>query len=205
LSFDGSTVTFYTVASSSGLNGLYAVSASTGIVKRIADSNTPYPGGAGTFNSFFRSSVKGATVLFEGNSASFGDPNVFGMFTAPIDGNGPVTKILAPGDTVDGRVVTNVGLGKNGNDGSLYAFGVRFTDNTEAIYSFTPVPEPTGPLPFSVAAAAGAFAARRRRSVGFISRQVVKVRRHFFPVSVVSGVTDFGRPLARTPAPWYAR
>jgi hypothetical protein len=80
---------------------------------------------------------------------------------------GIITKIVAPGDVLDGHTVLNIITGLQGYNGSVYAFSVSFTDGSQAVYTFTPVPEPTGLLPVSVAAAAGAFATARWLFRGF--------------------------------------
>jgi hypothetical protein len=80
---------------------------------------------------------------------------------------GPITKVIAAGDVIDGRTVGDLSNSRIDLDGSILAFWAPFTDGSQAIYTFTPVPEPTGLLPFLVAAAAGAFAVGRWLFRGF--------------------------------------
>jgi hypothetical protein len=61
----------------------------------------------------------------------------------------------------------NPNLSRSGLDGSTVAFSLTFTDGTVAVYTYTPVPEPTGLLPVSVAAAAAAYAVGRWLFRGF--------------------------------------
>jgi hypothetical protein len=161
----GSTMAFR-AGGANGQAGIYARSISGGAIVRIADTNTQVPGGVGNFTTFYDLplSISGSNVVFSG---TFGN-NQRGFYAGTIDG-GPLQKIVADGDVLDGHVVNSMSptLTSSGLDGSTVAFRLTFTDGTSAVYTYTPVPEPTGLLPFSVAAAAGAFAAGRWLFRGF--------------------------------------
>lgn len=136
ISISNTTVVFN--ATGTGANGIYSVPAVGGAVTVIADTNTPIPGGTGNFTgSFGVTSLNGTTVAFRGN----GSNGQGGIYSASTTG-GPVTKIVAIGDTIDGRTVNSFGFGLTLNDGSIYAFRAGFTNGTQAVYTFTPVPEP---------------------------------------------------------------
>jgi hypothetical protein len=158
ITISGNTVAFTTSSYSSGV---YTTPISGGSISVVADSNTPVPGGAGNFKGFTLAYVGEATIAFLGYDGSH-----TGLYIKPL-GGGTIAKILAPGDVLDGRTVSDVSSGLQGFNGSIYAFHVLFTDNTQAVYTFTPVPEPSGLLPVSVAAAAGAFAVGRWLFRGF--------------------------------------
>jgi RNA polymerase sigma factor (sigma-70 family) len=161
MGFSNSFVTFEGGASASD-RGIYAVPVGGGAVAKLADRNTPIPGGSGTFNSFGRSEAYGPDAVFLAAGANGKN----GLYKTPLEG-GTVTKIIGPGDVLDGKTVDNLNLGWNADDGgSRYSFAALFTDGSAAVYVFTPVHEPTGLLPFSVAAAAGAFALGRWLSGG---------------------------------------
>jgi RNA polymerase sigma factor (sigma-70 family) len=160
LSSFNSKVSFYALYNGGG--GIYVGSVSGGSLMTIVDSNTPIPGGTGNFTTLAPNSIGETTVAFLGG----GSGGQKGIYSAPI-GGGPITKIIAIGDTLDGKTVSNLDFGKQGNDTSHYAFTAIFTDGSSGIYVFTPVPEPTGLLPVSVAAAAGAFAVGRWLFRGF--------------------------------------
>jgi hypothetical protein len=166
-SVSGSKVTFTAgIVGGGGANGIYAVDAGGGNISRIADSNMNVPGGVGTLNLVGPSALSGNTVMLQGNSTGAYVSGT-GIYTAPVSGEGPITKLIAAGDILDGKTVSTLSMSRYGNDGSVYAFAATFTDGTTAVYTFIPVPEPTGLLPFSVAAAAGAFAAGRWLFRGF--------------------------------------
>jgi hypothetical protein len=171
VSTNGSKVAFGAASNSGGYNGIFSASADGSNLTMIADTNTVIPGGVGNFTSFDRPVMNSSVVAFTASGPS----GYKGLFSAPV-GGGPLTKIVATGDVLDGRVVASsttpntpngVAIGTQGIDGSKFAFTVNFTDGSEAVYTFTPVPEPTGLLPFSVAVPFGAFAARRWLFRGF--------------------------------------
>jgi RNA polymerase sigma factor (sigma-70 family) len=161
---NSSAVAFYGRGSAS--TGLYAMSINGGSVSTIVDSNTPFPGG-GTFQNLSSESndlqISDAYAVFTARS-SLGPPNT--LFYKSMSG-GPISKIVAVGDTLNGKTVASINGGIEGTsiDGSLISFSVRFTDQSVAVYTFTPVPEPAAVLAVSSVAGAG-FVAFLRLKLG---------------------------------------
>jgi hypothetical protein len=160
-SISGSTVAFSGSDNQGGF-GIYAATIGSGTIITIVDKSTPIPSGSGTFLSFNYPLVNGSTIAFLGRGTGGND----GIYTTSVTG-GAINKVVAVGDSLDGKTISALGFGKQGYDGSLYVFVATFTDGTSAVYTFNPVPEPTGLLPVSVAAAAGAFAVGRWLFRGF--------------------------------------
>ncbi len=80
-----------------------------------------------------------------------------GIYT---DLTGSLTKVIAIGDTFDGKTVDEVNIGQFSLDGNNIAVVVSFTNGSDGVYTFTPVPEPTGLLALG---AAGLLVARIRK------------------------------------------
>ncbi len=72
---------------------------------------------------------------------------------------GTLGKVLGWGDTLDGKVVLDTGIGTQALDGDSLALWVAFTDGSQGIYMAT-IPAP-GAL--ALLGAAGLLAARRKR------------------------------------------
>jgi hypothetical protein len=117
----GRTVAFYAYGTDNFM-GLYTVPLDGGPVTPIADTNTAVPGGTGTFTQFIlNESVSGSIVAFNGVDSR----NARGVYTASTSG-GPITKILAKGDTLDGKTVNDVLISKFALDGSYLVMTVQF-------------------------------------------------------------------------------
>jgi hypothetical protein len=125
------------------------------VLSRVADRTTAVPGAAGTFDSFLFTDVaiSGDRVAFRGHGTSGTD----GIYT---DLTGSLTKVIAIGDTFDGKTVSAVDIGQFALDGSSLAVMVTFTNGSAGIYTITPVPEPAGLLAIGVA---GLLATRIRK------------------------------------------
>lgn len=100
------------------LAGLYGFNLMTGVLRKLVDTHTPVPGGTGNFSLFgFGGSgasisnlwtVSAGSVVFVGTDAA----GKQGLYL--VGAGGPISKILAVGDTLpDGRVV-------NGNGGGFF-------------------------------------------------------------------------------------
>jgi hypothetical protein len=106
---DGGTVVFFGATRNAGVAGLYSWSGGVALTK-LVDTNTAVPGGTGTFqppsvnSSLSAYTLNNGTVVFRGTDAA-GRNGLYAVSTA----GGPVTKILAPGDVLDGsRTVADV-------------------------------------------------------------------------------------------------
>jgi hypothetical protein len=106
---DGGTVVFLGATRNAGVAGLYSWSGGVTLTK-LVDTNSPVPGGTGTFQPPSVNSSLGAytlnngTVVFRGTDAA-GRNGLYAVSTA----GGPITKVLAPGDVLDGsRTVADV-------------------------------------------------------------------------------------------------
>lgn len=111
-----------------GLNGIYRLLA-IGVV-RVADSGMTIPERSDTFTGFDLPNSSYSGVAFRGR----GPDGFHGVYyrSAPDQ---PVEKVLATGDTLDGKEVTEVRLGPG--DGMMdtgFAIAVDFKDETSAIY-----------------------------------------------------------------------
>jgi hypothetical protein len=135
LSISGGTVAFGATGSGTQ-QGIYT--GSGGPLTRIADTNTPIPGGFGNFTFLSDPSVSGGTVVFTGG----GSGTQQGIYTWT---GGVLSKVIASGDTLDGKTVSDALTTDDSLDGSSLALGVRFTNNTTAVYEATlvAVPEPS--------------------------------------------------------------
>lgn len=116
-----------------------------GPLTALVDENTPVPGGIGTFNDFSNDSLKieGGLLSFQGR---FNHANQSGLYVQRGEG---LIKLIATGDTLDGRLVSSITHEKQGRDGRSFAFSVEFEDGSAAIYLAEPDPrfEPSEPVP----------------------------------------------------------
>jgi len=147
----GTNVAFY--GTGSGQAGIYLWS--NGTLVRVANQATAVPGATGTFSAFLQADValSGSHVAFRGHGTS----GVDGIYT---DLPGSLTKVIATGDTFDGKTVSSADIGQFSMDGNTLAVMVNFTNGSAGVYTFTPVPEPTGLLALG---AAGLLATRLRK------------------------------------------
>ncbi len=93
---------------------------------RVADLATPIPQGTGTFTSFSSVSTSGGHVAFLGSGAG----GQSGIYLASI-----LTKVIAVGDTIDGKAVSDLRLGQSGLDGGTLTFGATFADASQAVFA----------------------------------------------------------------------
>ncbi len=111
-----------------GLNGIYRL-LPIGVV-RVADSGMTIPGRSDTFTGFDLPNSSNSGVAFRGR----GPDGFHGIYyrTAPDQ---PVEKVLATGDSLEGKEVTDVRLGPgDGMTDTGFAIAVDFQDETSAIY-----------------------------------------------------------------------
>ncbi len=111
------TVVFHAIGTA-GSDGIYAQSGS-GAVSVVADLNTPVPGAAGTFQTFFSDnpSIDGDTVAF---CAGYSQTQ-YGLFARV---KGKIVRVVTTEDTIGGQPVQYTGLTTNQLGGGLLAFYV---------------------------------------------------------------------------------
>jgi hypothetical protein len=107
-----------------GQQGVYRVTAPPVNVTRIADLTTPIPGGTGNFTGFVALTAYGDHTAFMG----LGNDGQRGLYVAST-----LTKVMAVGDSVEGRTVADLRVGKKGLGQDKLAFAAVFTDGSEAI------------------------------------------------------------------------
>ncbi len=109
----------------------------------------PIPGGTGGFTGFRGVSAgspnlgpRDTEVIFLG----LGGGGQEGVYAVGHLGGGvgfpQVTKVIARGDVLDGRIVESLALGRDAENGVSVALHATFTDGSSGIY-FTILPEPT--------------------------------------------------------------
>jgi hypothetical protein len=91
----------------------------------IADLTTAIPGGAGTFTGFTSVSASLEHTAFLG----LGDGGQAGIYLASA-----LRKIVAVGDTLEGKVVSDLRFGRSGLEGSTVVFTASFTDGSEGVF-----------------------------------------------------------------------
>jgi hypothetical protein len=152
---DGTTVAFH--GASPGRTGVYIWSGAAPV--RVADTTTAVPGGVGNFSSFapLSISLSGGRVTFRG----VGGTGQAGIYTGVP---GALQKVVAVGETIDGKTVNFVDTAPFASSGLDTAVLLGFTNGSFGVYTFSPVPEPAGLLALGAVGLAAARAWRRRRA-----------------------------------------
>jgi hypothetical protein len=145
--FDGTDVAFTgdsPLTIDGGLTGVYKAIPPGSPVK-VADSNTPVPAGFGSFTGFGAVAVDPGVVVFEGYSADPNGQTVLGLYT---DSGGVLTKIIATGDALQSRTLSELHFGAQGFSNGEVAFAASFSDGSQSITAaaLNAVP-PAGPCP----------------------------------------------------------
>jgi hypothetical protein len=131
---------------SSGQQGIYTADGAT--ISVIAQRGDPVPGILDSFTDFGQASLSKGNVAFYG-AAGTGQ----GIFLVVGE---VLTRVVGTGDILDGRTVASVVFGSEGLSGDQLAFGVTFSDESQAIYLAdvsaltTAVPEPASLILFAV-------------------------------------------------------
>ena len=92
---------------------------------KVADLTTAIPGGTGTFTGFTAVSTSLGHTAFLG-LGNFGQAGIYRAST--------LTKVIAVGDTLGGKVITELRFGRSGLDGGTLAFGATFADGSEGVF-----------------------------------------------------------------------
>jgi uncharacterized delta-60 repeat protein len=118
------TPVFAFIGRGGGQHGVYACTPGDPCTP-VATLATAIPGGVGTFTGFAEvSTSRGHTAfLAQGGSGQAG------LYVAST-----LQEVVAVGDTLDGRTVASLRFGRDGLDGNRLAFGVTFTDGSEAVF-----------------------------------------------------------------------
>ena len=142
------------MAAGIGQAGVYSCNNATPVEPcgRIADLTTLIPEGNGRFTGFGAISVSAGHVAFLG----MGGGGQAGIYLAS-----GLTKVIAAGDTLDGKVVTALRLGQFGLDNGSLSFAATFTDGSQAVYHAT-IPSATPSVSFARFEAAAAIDVRNR-------------------------------------------
>ena len=96
----------------------------------VADLGTAVPGGVGMFWSFGNVAIDPGVVVFQGSSDDGAGGERVGIYT---DLGGALSKIIATGDTLDGKTITALGFGPGGFSNGQVVFGVQFDDGSAGI------------------------------------------------------------------------
>lgn len=97
-----------------------------GVLATVADSFTAIPEGSGNFTDFGAVTMDPGDVVFVGQ----GEGCQKGLYT---NLGGILAKVIAVGDEIDGKVVTDLGLGPFGFSGGRLAFRASFADGSQAL------------------------------------------------------------------------
>ncbi|HEY9666468.1 MAG TPA: PEP-CTERM sorting domain-containing protein [Coleofasciculaceae cyanobacterium] len=131
----------------------------------VADTNTAIPDGTKNFQSFGNFSFDNENIVFLGSSAEFASEVESGIYT---NISGSLEKVLAYGDSLDGKTIRGLNIGRQALSGNQIALLANFTDDSSGIYvatttSETPVPEPSSVLGVLAMGALGAGWRLRRK------------------------------------------
>jgi len=96
----------------------------------VADVGTAVPGGVGMFWSFGNVAIDPGVVVFQGSSDDGAGGERVGIYT---DLDGALSKIIATGDTLDGKTIAGLGFGPGGFSNGQVVFGVQFADGSAGI------------------------------------------------------------------------
>jgi hypothetical protein len=152
VSISGTSMAF-NVGGGGSFFGTYVSDGTT--VTRIADTNTAIPDGSGNFQNF------GEGVGFDGDLAV-----IFGRGSGLQRGlyftlnGGPLTKLIAVGDPLDGSTVMDLTFSRHGVDGGHVAFAAELQNGRQGVYlsSQIGVPEPSTLALGALALGAAGFA-----------------------------------------------
>jgi hypothetical protein len=150
LDLDGDQIAF--VGGSPPVLGVYLFDLGSQTLSTIADDQTPVPGAPAfqfTDGAFYSVSIDqqriaigyGEVYLSFGISPpdAPGESPFFGVYS---NFDGSLQRVLAKGDTLDGKLVQRATMGRQGLDGDRIGIRVDFEDGSSASYIAAPIPEP---------------------------------------------------------------
>lgn len=116
------------IGTGAGQQGVYVSDSAVPVepILPVADLTTAIPGGTGTFTGFTSLSASGAHSAFLG----LGSLGQKGIYLASA-----LTKVIAVGDTLSGKTVTDLRFGPQGLDGIHLTFTAHFADGTEGVFT----------------------------------------------------------------------
>ncbi|GAC1466793.1 MAG: hypothetical protein NVS2B14_11570 [Chamaesiphon sp.] len=173
---DNGTVAFYAASNPASqpnndvVQGIYSYI--NGSLNQLVDTNTPVPGGTGNFVRFGNFgnrngiSLSNGMVVFQGaDAATVQDLNGGeSIYAVPATG-GLVTKIIGPGDQLNGHTLSNLNIDQNSFSTGQLAIEAFYKDGGAGIYvanSVTAVPEPSSTLGILVFGGFGFFLYKKR-------------------------------------------
>jgi hypothetical protein len=127
LALDGTSASF--VGSGEAQQGVYAcdVGQPGDPCREIADLDTAVPGGAGNFTGFSGVATSQDHTAFLGQ----GSGGQLGVYLASA-----LRKVVAVGDRIEGRLVSDLRLARDGFDGTRLSVAVSFADGSQAVLAF---------------------------------------------------------------------
>lgn len=101
---------------------------------KVADLFMAVPNGIGNFTAFGSVAIDPGTVVFEGLSSDEANGTRKGLYT---DFGGSLSKLIATGDTLGGKTVSDLRFGPHGFNNHEIAFAADFSDGTHAVLMAT--------------------------------------------------------------------
>jgi hypothetical protein len=175
LDVDGGKVAF--IGGGTSVEGVYVADTDSGELTAVAETGTLVPGvGLAEFANYFGAvSIDDGRVAF-GYGTDFlyipprtgpSDTAIYGIFS---NLGGSLAKVIDKGDMLDGKVVHQARIGREGLDGNQIAFEVEFVGSTRAIYVATLIPEP-GTIVLAIVGCAMFVVFALRRGRGSFTRE----------------------------------
>ncbi len=131
---DNKSVAFVGYAGSFSPEGIYTNLGDS--LSVIIDRNTPIPDGTGNFTNFGRLSFNKGNIAFVNTAYVSSTPgsSFQGIYTTL---GGELTKVIDINDSLLGKTINSFSFGREGLSGNQIAFGVTFSDRSQAIYIAT--------------------------------------------------------------------
>jgi hypothetical protein len=127
---NGNTVTFVGYYNGYSATGIYGANADGTGLTRFVDMTMTAPGGLGQFAQFYNGFTYLNGTLYFAARTTPGYPT--GIYSVT---GGTFAKVLAAGDSLDGKTVKSASFENPGFGGGTMALTVTFTDNSVALYT----------------------------------------------------------------------